>query len=173
MIITCQRETLSLFFLLVSKSIWVRIWKTHHLLPHQGSLTENSFTSLSFSQASGLRSGTIALPCWRYLIGKYGAETPWGHSSMRSHADKREFCHMLSFSEAPPRCPPFALQTQSRKQWGPDNWRNCNLAIKTEDGRSSRHGASETNPTGIHEDVSLIPGFDQWVEDPVSPWAVV
>ena len=39
--------------------------------------------------------------------------------------------------------------------------------------RSSYCGAAETNPTSIHEDVGLIPGLDQWVEDPTLPWAVV
>ena len=27
-----------------------------------------------------------------------------------------------------------------------------------------------TNPTSIHEDVSWVPGFTQWVEDPVLLW---
>lgn len=87
MTVTCQYETLSLLFLLVPKSIWVRIWKTRHVLQHKENLTESSFTSLSFSLASGLKSGTIDLPCWRYLIGKplstqmYGWETQWGHKS--------------------------------------------------------------------------------------------
>lgn len=40
------------------------------VLQQKGNLTAISFTSLSFSRASGLKSGTIALPCWRYLIGK-------------------------------------------------------------------------------------------------------
>ena len=31
---------------------------------------------------------------------------------------------------------------------------------------SSRHGAGETNPTGNHEVVGLIPGVAQWVKDP-------
>ena len=39
--------------------------------------------------------------------------------------------------------------------------------------RGSCSGATETNPTSIHEDVGLIPGLTQWIRDPVMPWAVV
>ena len=35
---------------------------------------------------------------------------------------------------------------------------------------SSLRGATETNPTRIHEDVGLIPGLTQWVGDLVLLW---
>ena len=39
--------------------------------------------------------------------------------------------------------------------------------------RSSHHGAAEMNPSRNHEVVDSIPGFTQWVQDPVLLWAVV
>ena len=36
--------------------------------------------------------------------------------------------------------------------------------IQNADLGSSHCGSMEKNPTGIHEDIGLIPGLDQWVE---------
>lgn len=63
----------------------------------------------------------IALPCWRYLIGKL----PGTHAcvrvkdegacgGLRSRADSREFGCRLRFSGAFSRCPPLVLHTQSQ-----------------------------------------------------------
>ena len=35
--------------------------------------------------------------------------------------------------------------------------------------RSSQYGSVVMNPTSIHEDLCSIPGFDQWVKEPVLP----
>ena len=45
--------------------------------------------------------------------------------------------------------------------------------IKNALSRSSHRGTMETNLTSIHEDVGLIPGLAQWVQDLALPWAVV
>ena len=39
--------------------------------------------------------------------------------------------------------------------------------------QESHCGLAVMNSSGIHEDLGSIPIFDQWVKDPVLPWAVV
>ena len=38
--------------------------------------------------------------------------------------------------------------------------------LKKKHGRSFHCGSVLMNPTSIHEDVGVIPGFTQWVKDP-------
>ena len=40
-------------------------------------------------------------------------------------------------------------------------------------GKGVYHGSVVMNLTSIHEDMGLIPGLVQWVEDPALPGAVV
>lgn len=115
MTIPCRYETLSLLFLLVPESIWVRIWKTRHVLRHKENSTESSFTSLSFSLASGLKSGTIDLPCWRYWTGKPAKHTnAWMKDTVGAHKGPRVLvkrnCHLLTFSGMFSRCIPFCCK---------------------------------------------------------------
>ena len=69
----------------------------------------------------------IALPCWRYLIGKPpGTHMCWGktqvgHGSVRWLAGNKQFGLRLKFSGAFPRCPLFVLQTQSQSSEIPTN----------------------------------------------------
>ena len=47
------------------------------------------------------------------------------------------------------------------------------LSLENKGIGSSYFGSEVTNPTSIHEDVDLIPGFIQWVKDLALLWAVV
>ena len=52
---------------------------------------------------------------------------------------------------------------------GPITSTEIQTVIKKLPRGSSHHGTAETNQTGNHEVVDLIPGLTQWVKDPVFP----
>ena len=60
-------------------------------------------------------------------------------------------------------------QDETEKMSGQITSTETETVIKKLPRGSSHHGTAETNQTGNHEVVDLIPGLTQWVKDPLLP----
>lgn len=96
-------ETLSLFFSFgIQKHLSRGIWKTHPLLPHKESLTEQFYKFIIFP-GKWIVWYDRALPCWHYWIGKLQApHVCWGRTRVglgrvRLLADNKQFGLQLKF----------------------------------------------------------------------------